>query len=192
MVPQRQEASAKEAMLAAELRVVESQLFEERERRREEVTGLMRELQDRQARWQSAAAEGWATASREAKRRHASQLAQLSSALSSSVLPNGTACDNMSHVYSSPGGFTSPMDGMSMTGGYEAFQSPATGHWSNQAASTQLPRRGLSASSSTPNVHGASLHSPVMESRMLTPPHSAWREWARRPPASPIRAANHA
>lgn len=77
---------SQEAVLTAELRVVEGQLHEERERRRDEVGGLLRVLEEEGARWKNAAAEGWATANRESRRKHASQLARMSAALSSNVL----------------------------------------------------------------------------------------------------------
>ncbi|KAL3928818.1 MAG: hypothetical protein SGPRY_002229 [Prymnesium sp.] len=77
---------SQEAVLTAELRVVEGQLHEERERRRDEVSGLLRVLEEEGARWKNAAAEGWATANRESRRKHASQLARMSAALSSNVL----------------------------------------------------------------------------------------------------------
>ncbi|KAL1519725.1 hypothetical protein AB1Y20_023235 [Prymnesium parvum] len=90
--PDEQRQWQQEAMLSAELKLVEAQLNHERAKRHEEVSGLVRAIQDEKARWQHAAAEGWATASREAKRRHATQLARMSSALSSNVLTDAE-CD---------------------------------------------------------------------------------------------------
>ena len=79
---ERKHCQTQNTLLAAELRLAEAQLADERAARNEEVAALSRALQLEQSRWKCAAAEGWATASRESKRCHATQLACMSSTFS--------------------------------------------------------------------------------------------------------------
>eukprot|EP00326_Haptolina_ericina_P008546 CAMPEP_0181224042 /NCGR_PEP_ID=MMETSP1096-20121128/30891_1 /TAXON_ID=156174 ORGANISM="Chrysochromulina ericina, Strain CCMP281" /NCGR_SAMPLE_ID=MMETSP1096 /ASSEMBLY_ACC=CAM_ASM_000453 /LENGTH=221 /DNA_ID=CAMNT_0023317049 /DNA_START=66 /DNA_END=728 /DNA_ORIENTATION=- len=97
-----------------ELTILAKAFSEERQKRRETQKSAKKSMQAEQARWQKSAAEGWMAASRETKRRHATQLAVMSSQLSSSLQtlsqegtcvppkPLSLPADGYAHYYTPP------------------------------------------------------------------------------------------